>query len=677
VLKFIKKSIMASLVIALFQSAHAQETITREQLIDKCHGMWLGQMIGNYTGRNTDGLYAGDTPNPAANIPWDIQLEWRADCVTDVEYIAIDTLKTYGFGCTPAEIAAQWQTHITSSGIYIANKQARFLMDDGFLPSDTGSRNYNLHWYSIDSQITTEVLGTVCPGMPQQAIDLTKKFAAVSNEGFATHTAQFYAAIISHAFFESDINVLIDNGLEAIPQTSRTHEVISDVKAWYAEDIQDQDPNWIATRKKLYDNYQGSLSNGRNYSWVESTINTGATVLALLYGQGDFKETTQIATLAGWNCDCNPATAAAIIGTIDGYSGLPSDLTDSAICGDTYKNIYRPFLPDHSESELPQEDTITNIASMIADLAIQNILDNGGVKISDDPNTYEIPDPSAQLITDPEKTDPTGPSGLVADAITDGITVIPTASVQNYESDDDRKNLNSIIDGITDNSYNGHRPYYTYLYDPASRPEQDFYQLNFSEHVHFTEITFYEGDNDWQGINNYITVDDLYGGYFEDLTVEILKAGKWVTPTNIQMSEDLDKLKMYQEITFTFDPDYGTAIRIIGTPGGTKSFTTIMELQAQGHTIESLGLYKLNQLASYWLTAPDDPSMDINDDGIINLVEFDALVSEFNVADRENLLSISNYWLSAPDNPTMDIDDNGIINLVEFSDLASKWMLQE
>jgi len=68
-----------------------------------------------------------------------------------------------------------------------------------------------------------------------------------------------------------------------------------------------------------------------------------------------------------------------------------------------------------------------------------------------------------------------------------------------------------------------------------------------------------------------------------DLTVEILRDGRYVKPGNLQMTPALDRFKMYQTITFDFASNVGQAIRIIGTPGGTEGFTTIMELQAQGH----------------------------------------------------------------------------------------------
>jgi len=560
-------------------TVRAEQTITEAQLRDKVRGMWLGELIGNTAGRATEGDYQ-ISPNPDPCVPWVIKQVWDADDDTDIEYIALHILETNGFDCNSVELAEQWLSHITSRAIYISNRQAWYLMGDGYLPPNTGSRTYNEHWYSIDSQITTEVFGGVCPGMVQDAIDLTGKFARISNEGFPVHAAQLYAGMYAKAFFEPNVVTLVTEGLDTIPSSSRTHTVVSDVLNWYQEDAEDDELDWRATRAKLYDYYHGAYDCGRYYNWIESTVNTGATILAILYGQGDFKETVQIGVLAGWDCDCNPATAGGLIGIINGYSGLPSDLTDPSICGDVYQNVYRPFLPDPCVP-LPQEELISHIAVRIAELAEQNILANDGYISYEPEKTYHIPE-DGTIITEPEKPDPCGPSGLVAEAEAAGITVTPTAAVSYYISNYDRRNLNNIIDGITDNSYNGHKAYYSYVSDPGQRPERDWYQLNFSQPVKFEQLTFYEGDVVWSSINTYYKDDYAKGGFFTDLTVEILRDGIYIQPGNLIMTPGIERYQMYQAITFNFAPTAGDAIRVIGTAGGSQSFTTIMELEAQG-----------------------------------------------------------------------------------------------
>ncbi len=587
--KIVQLAICAIAAMVLAWPVKAEQVITAEELADKMRGMWLGQLIGNAAGRSTEGKYSGSISNPNSVMPWVIKQEWDGDDDTDIEYIAMHILETHGFDCNSQELANQWLGHITTSGsgVYIANRQAWNLMKDGFLPPETGGRTYNEHWYSIDSQITTEVLGAVSPGLVQSALDVTGKFARISNEGFPVHAAQLYAVMYAKAFFEPNVVTLVTESLEAIPVTSRTYEVANDVLDWYLADANDGVLDWRATRQKLYDYYQGTYGKGRYYMWIESTVNTGATVLCLLYGQGDFKDSVQTGVLAGWDCDCNPATAGGLIGIIEGYSGLPADLTDPVICGDVYKN-YRPYLP--------QDETITSIASRLVDIAEQNILANlGYITGSGATKTYHIPDLGA-IIPEPEKPNPSGPAGLAGEAIAAGITVTPTAAVQRYNVNNDRENLYGIINGITDNSYNGHKAYYSYVSDPNARPSRDFYQLNFSRPVKFTGAIFYEGDIIWDGINTYYKNDNTRGGFFNDLTVEVRRDGKFFAPINLQMSPALDRYKIYQVINFSFAPAIGDAIRIIGTAGGTQSCTTIMELEAEGDT--DPGLYVTSVLVA-------------------------------------------------------------------------------
>jgi len=570
------------------QTVRGERVISATELFDKAQGFWIGQLIGNAAGRSTEGQYRIGETNPNESVPWVLKQQWDADDDTDIEYMAIHILETDGFDCSPEALRQQWLHHIASQGIYIANRQAWFLLAAGYLPPATGSRAYNEHWYSIDSQITTEVLGVVCPGMVQQAIDLTGKFAHISNEGFPVHAAQLYAAMNAVAFFETDINVIVAEGLKAIPSTSRTHQVVQDVLRWYQEDAVDGQLNWRSTRRKLYDHYQGEHSHGRHYNWLESTVNTGATVLALLYGQGDFEQTVQIAVLAGWDCDCNPATAGGIVGIMKGYSGLPTDLTDPSVCGDTYVNVFRPFLPDENVG-LPQYDSISNIAMRIVELAGQNVLINGGYFTGEGPSkVYHVPSPQGDLITDPEKPDPTGPCGLVRDAIDAGLTVDVSAAVEYRNPNDDRQNLEGIIDGIKDNAYNGHKAYSSYT-SAQVRPERDWYQISVSQPVLFDGLVFYEGDIIWDRINDYYREENARGGFFEDITVEVLKNGHYVIPANLVMDTPLDPYKMYQVITFSFSPTVGSAIRVIGKAGGSMQYTTIMELEALGSL--DTGLY--------------------------------------------------------------------------------------
>jgi len=56
---------------------------------------------------------------------------------------------------------------------------------------------------------------------------------------------------------------------------------------------------------------------------IDVRINAAWVATGLLYGDGDFGKTMDIATRAGDDADCNPASAAGIPGTIYGYDAIP------------------------------------------------------------------------------------------------------------------------------------------------------------------------------------------------------------------------------------------------------------------------------------------------------------------------------------------------------------------
>ncbi|MCK4342606.1 MAG: ADP-ribosylglycohydrolase family protein [Phycisphaerae bacterium] len=554
------------------ERAFAQRTINADDYLDKLHGMWFGQLIGNHTGRPFEGQYCTREPAPDEVFEWVIKTSyedpWTGDDDTNFEYLYLHCLETHGLNPTNAQIQGEWDDHVPLTDIYIANLQAKYLMIHGFVIPDTGAYRNNMNAYAIDSQITTESLGALSPGLRQWAIDAVQTFASVTNEGFSRHAAEFYGALYAVAAFETDIHAVVELGQEAIPQSSRSWQAIQDVRDWYALDLLDGNPDWRETRRLIYDYYCGAYDHGRYRGWIESTINLANTTLALLYGEGDFEETVKIAVLSGFDADCNPATAGGLIGLILGYDALPPALTGPAT--NHYKVLSRPGLPEY--------DTITNIAARLQAATEQVIVANGGTV---EEAVYTIPadDP---VTPEPELPDPPGPTGLVAAVLAAGGSVTTSASIEDHDPMEDRDNLDGIIDGIIDVRYNGHLPYKTDDGDNAQPEGGDYYQLNFSMPVRFDGLTFHEGDIRWYGINYDPREYPPRGGYFENLIVEVRRAGNWTSAANLSLSEPLDRYAFYQVIGLDFDSLSGDAVRIRGEAGGSWEFTSIIEFVADG-----------------------------------------------------------------------------------------------
>lgn len=57
---------------------------------------------------------------------------------------------------------------------------------------------------------------------------------------------------------------------------------------------------------------------------ISARVNSAYVIIGLLYGNGDFSKTMDIAIRCGQDADCNPASAAGILGAILGYDKIPA-----------------------------------------------------------------------------------------------------------------------------------------------------------------------------------------------------------------------------------------------------------------------------------------------------------------------------------------------------------------
>jgi hypothetical protein len=577
---------MMAVLLAAARPATAQRQISADVYLDKALGMWFGELIGNYAGRPREGYVVRG--GLVYDVAWNTVLAtnpWVADDDTSFEYMYVSLL---GQSASPdsTHIRDAWVANIPATSVYIANRQARWLMDapptgKSLSPPQTGSFRNNMHAAAIDSQITTESLGSLAPGMRQRAADLSGTFAGVSNEGFSVHAAQFYAAMYADAATKSNVVTIIDDALAVVPRSSRTYQVIDAVRTFRSNQADPTDPNaWRACQTMLYDSYGSAAgSKGRYRGWTESTVNVGLTTMALLYGGGDFKKTVEIGVLGGYDADCNPATAAGLLGMIKGYqgpgggAGILAEL--KAITGNT------SYTPSDVYNVLGSKTTVTQVAQRFQAAAEMQITAAGGSIIGQgDQRVYILPDDVP--VAPPERPNPVGPAGLVGRVLAAGGTVSVSTSVVFVNTAPDRQNLASIIDGIVDVRYNGYRPYWTKDTIIAQPAGGDWYALSFPHDMTFNKVVYYEGDIDYNGVNANPRLVEPKGGFFTDLTVEVLRGEQWQAVTGLAFSEALDPNSYYQTIEMAFEPIAGSAVRIRGNAGGTEQFTTIVEIEAYG-----------------------------------------------------------------------------------------------
>ncbi|MFD0715893.1 ADP-ribosylglycohydrolase family protein [Paenibacillus sp. GCM10027626] len=179
----------------------------------------------------------------------------------------------------------------------------------------------------IGGQIFIDTWGLVNPCNPKKAADFGEAAARVSHDGEGVHGARFFCAAISKAFETDDINEIIEAGLAQIPPASLYTAVARAVLAFHADNPGD----FRACRDMLerewgYDRYPGVC---------HMIPNAGVCILALIYGQGDFSRTVEIATMCGWDTDCNAGNVGTVLGVACGMKGIPDkyrkDINDGIV----------------------------------------------------------------------------------------------------------------------------------------------------------------------------------------------------------------------------------------------------------------------------------------------------------------------------------------------------------
>lgn len=381
--------------------------ISEEDLRDKISGYWIGQCVGNFMGFPFEGTYL-EEPVPVLvdryySFDDDSSLavnrnDLRGYCYilgnwyggafsdddTDIEFVTLHAVEKYGLNIKYREITKMWKAHINRN-IWCANRTARDLMSQGFIPPATGSKKLNKNWYQIDPQLVNEIWSMFYPGMVKKSAGRAEWGAKITSDDWGTHPTIAYAVMYSAAIFETDVNKLVNMTLKYIPEDSPFYEGIKDVIEWHK-----QNDNWRRTRKLIFDKYyrykKGDLI--APVSDVSSLSNGLFGIMAILYGEGDFVKTTGIAVSAGLDCDNQAATCAGLIGVLKGASAIPSGLTLGMKGKPVWEKPFNDTYMNFTRDGLPISNSITDIVNRILSIAEKAILANGGKKFSQDNKIY-------------------------------------------------------------------------------------------------------------------------------------------------------------------------------------------------------------------------------------------------------------------------------------------------
>jgi glucose uptake protein GlcU len=302
-------------------------TISKEKLKDKIKGAWAAQTIGVTFGSPVEFQYNGTMIQDYQVIPWnDSSLKDTYkdhpgvydDIYMDLSFVQV--IEDEGIDA-PAESFANAFAHAEYS-LWFANQTARYNILNGISPPQSG------HWLNnpcaddIDFQIEADFAGIMCPGMVNSAAEICDKVGHIMNYGDGWYGGVYVAAMYALAFVSDDIGYIVEEALKVIPAESKFAQTMSDVIRWHRENPDDWKETWFKVHRKWSEDI-GSPNGVFSAFNIDAKINAAWVLMGLLYGDGDFTRTFEIATRCGDDADCNPASAGGILATIKGYENIP------------------------------------------------------------------------------------------------------------------------------------------------------------------------------------------------------------------------------------------------------------------------------------------------------------------------------------------------------------------
>jgi hypothetical protein len=217
--------------------------------------------------------------------------------------------------------------------LWVSNQRAHDLMrTEGMVHPATSDQANNAEYEMIDAQLTTEIFGLFSPTRPDVALQMAYLPIRTTGSSDAALAAEFYVVMYSLASAveqelsaKDQIQWLAGEARARLPGDSTTAKMYDFVKSQY-----DAGVPWEEARDAVYDRYQVNEQDGydipsRNYycdGCFASGINFAASIVSLLYGEGDFKETVKIAVLTGWDSDNPAATWGGLLGFMHGRAAI-------------------------------------------------------------------------------------------------------------------------------------------------------------------------------------------------------------------------------------------------------------------------------------------------------------------------------------------------------------------
>lgn len=306
---------------ATLSAAPATKALSRAALLDKIRGGWAGQMIGVAYGAPTEFKSNGKIG--------DWELAWKDGMLENtihqddlyVEMTFAKVMDDLGLNATSRDYGRAFKD--SKYHLWHANAGARRALNQGIEAPWSGHPKYNFHANDIDFQIEADFIGLMCPGLPRESNRYCDRVGRVMNYGDGLYGGMFVGGMYAAAYFEENPRKVVEAGLACIPAKSDYARLIRDLLDGSAR----VPNNWRQVWQLIEDTWDRNdpCPDGFNAPFnIDAKLNGAYITFGLLFGGGDFEKTMEISTRCGQDSDCNPSSAAGVLGVMLGFDRIPA-----------------------------------------------------------------------------------------------------------------------------------------------------------------------------------------------------------------------------------------------------------------------------------------------------------------------------------------------------------------
>lgn len=354
-------AVSAHPVSALSQSASAQPqqvVLSRAEYLDRARAIWTAQMIGQWTGL----LFEHQVASALAHTPLRPSKGYAPiDDDYYYEMVAIRAFEKYGTHLTVQQLGAQWLEN--NAGSWGSSEQALLLLKRGVKPPDTGSPRYNKLWWTIGPQFSSDVYGTLAPGMPNVSAEMARRLTHINGYAEGTDGAVFVSGMISLGFVETDTREIVRKAAHLISPLSPYRQCLDRVVSM-AEAGRPPEDIFREINERWGIEYPATNN---------AVVNGGIVAICVWFGNGNFSKTEDLAFRAAdfADTDCNAANSASVVAAMHGMSALPADEV-AALHNRIYGATMGPL-----RLTPPVDESITALAQRTAFIGEKILLEHG------------------------------------------------------------------------------------------------------------------------------------------------------------------------------------------------------------------------------------------------------------------------------------------------------------